>query len=187
MPDMLPAGVRGLRVTGGRGRHRERLVRGVSGWPGVQLLVRKRPGERVQRRHPHVGEPVVGLRSRTVAWVALLAWLVLAIAGIATAYRMRTWDFAVFRIAAERFLAGSELYRAADQDMPFKYPPFAAALLAVIGFGSERLAGVLWNLGSMLALLWFIRAALPQIRGGDEAESPFVFTPEGALWAGAIL
>src|SRR5207302_3824369 len=37
---------------------REQHIRRVSRWPGIQLLVRKRPGERAPRGHPHAGKPV---------------------------------------------------------------------------------------------------------------------------------
>jgi alpha-1,2-mannosyltransferase len=122
-----------------------------------------------------------------LAFVVLLAWVVFAIIGIASAYTLRTWDFGVFATAAERFIAGAELYRGADRDMPFKYPPFAAPLLAPFGLGAKRVAAVSWNLGSMVALLWVLCVALPKWREEDETQSRFAFTPAGALWAGAIL
>jgi hypothetical protein len=125
--------------------------------------------------------------SRLAGWVVLLEWFALLVAGIATAYAMRTWDFAVFQIAAKRFLAGAELYRAVDRDMPFKYPPFTAPLFAILGLGWNRAAAVAWNIGSVLSLLWVIRVALPKFRDGADSAAPFAFSPEGTLWAGLIL
>src|SRR5205085_745979 len=47
VPDVPPADVRELL----RRRHRERAVLRLPGWPGLQLVVRERPGERAQRGH----------------------------------------------------------------------------------------------------------------------------------------
>jgi alpha-1,2-mannosyltransferase len=116
------------------------------------------------------------------AGAALSAWLVLVAIGVAKGYTLRTLDFDVFHLTGERFVAGSPLYRASDGDMAFKYAPFVAPLFAPLALLPRRAAAIAWNVASMLALLWVVAAALPKLH-----QRAFSFTPEGALWAGAIL
>jgi alpha-1,2-mannosyltransferase len=116
------------------------------------------------------------------AAAALSAWIVLTGVGVAKGYTLRTLDFDVFHLTGARFVAGSALYRDSDGDMTFKYAPFVAPLFAPLGLLPRRPAAIAWNLGSMLALLWVAAVALPKLH-----ERAFAFTPEGALWSGAIL
>ncbi|HLL01105.1 MAG TPA: glycosyltransferase family 87 protein [Myxococcaceae bacterium] len=64
----------------------------------------------------------------------------------------RGLDFRVYLVAAERFLAGAELYPATDGFMPFKYAPLTAPLFVPFTLLPARAAAALWNLGSVLAL-----------------------------------
>jgi Glycosyltransferase family 87 len=124
---------------------------------------------------------------RLPALAALLAWSVLAIIAVAKGITLRTVDFPVFHTAGARFVEGSALYRDSDGEMPFKYAPFVAPLFVPFASLPMRRAAAIWNVAAMVALAWAARAALGTLRDADEAQSAFAFTPEGALWAGAIL
>jgi hypothetical protein len=64
----------------------------------------------------------------------------------------RGLDFRVYLLAAERFLAGADLYPASDGFMPFKYAPLAAPLFLPFTLLPARVAAALWNLGSVAAV-----------------------------------
>lgn len=84
-------------------------------------------------------------------------WLTLAILlGLALGKGLHsrfTVDLSVYLLAAKRFLAGELLYQAADGTMPFKYAPAVAWLYVPFTLIPRPLAGVVWNLGSLLALV----------------------------------
>src|SRR4051794_15111254 len=64
----------------------------------------------------------------------------------------RALDFRVYLLAAERFLAGANLYPPSDGFMPFKYAPVTAPLFLPFTLLPARAAAALWNLGSVVAL-----------------------------------
>ena len=67
-------------------------------------------------------------------------------------------DYAVFRRAGARYLAGEDLYRATEF-FSFKYAPVAAAFFAPFSLLPERLGWLALNLLSLLALLGVLRWA----------------------------
>ena len=88
--------------------------------------------------------------SLKVEWALLL---VLAVAAVAVGQHPRRGvDFRVYLTAAERFREGTDLYRAEDGTMPFKYAPVTAPLFLPFTVVPPRVAVALWNLGSVLAL-----------------------------------
>jgi hypothetical protein len=64
----------------------------------------------------------------------------------------RGLDFRVYLLAAERFLAGADLYPVSDGFMPFKYAPLTAPLFLPFTLLPARAAAALWNLGAVAAL-----------------------------------
>ncbi|WP_244239431.1 glycosyltransferase family 87 protein [Corallococcus carmarthensis] len=95
-------------------------------------------------------EPARRHASLKVEWALLL---VLAVAAVAVGQHPRRGaDFRVYLTAAERFREGTDLYRAEDGTMPFKYAPVTAPLFLPFTAVPPRAAVALWNLGSVLAL-----------------------------------
>jgi hypothetical protein len=92
--------------------------------------------------------------SKTPQWVF---WgLLLGLAAVAVAlgqHPRRGVDFRVYLLAAERFLAGVELYPVSDGTMPFKYAPVTAPLFLPFTWLPARVASALWNLGLVVALV----------------------------------
>jgi hypothetical protein len=93
---------------------------------------------------PHASAP------RWAFHALLLGLAVLAV--VLGQHPRRGLDFRVYLVAAERFLAGAELYPATDGFMPFKYAPLTAPLFVPFTLVPARVAAALWNLGSVLAL-----------------------------------
>src|SRR5687768_4153440 len=90
----------------------------------------------------------------------LLLVLVLAVLAVVLGqHPRRGLDFRVYLLAAERFLAGAELYPASDGFMPFKYAPLTAPLFLPFTLLPARAAAALWNLGSIAALAVLARYA----------------------------
>ncbi|RKH07791.1 DUF2029 domain-containing protein [Corallococcus sp. CA047B] len=97
-----------------------------------------------------VADPPRRRASLKVEWALLL---VLAVAAVAVGQHPRRGvDFRVYLTAAERFREGTDLYRAEDGTMPFKYAPVTAPLFLPFTAVPPRAAVALWNLGSVLAL-----------------------------------
>ncbi len=97
-------------------------------------------------------------RARLAWWVLLLALAVTAVA--LGQHPRRGVDFRVYLFAAERFLEGSDLYRASDGAMPFKYAPVTAPLFIPFTVFPARVAEALWTLGSIAALAAVARLTL---------------------------
>ncbi|MDY7226339.1 glycosyltransferase family 87 protein [Hyalangium rubrum] len=97
------------------------------------------------------------------AFGALL--LVLAVMAVVLGqHPRRGLDFRVYLLAAERFLAGADLYLASDGIMPFKYAPLTAPLFLPFTLLPARVAAALWNLGAVVALgavAWLTSRAAP--------------------------
>lgn len=90
-------------------------------------------------------------RTDRLRWVVAALFLGL---GLALALNPRRCiDFAVFRTAGARLLAGTSLYRAEDGPMPFKYAPPVAVLFAPLALVPRALGAVLWNVGAVVMLL----------------------------------
>lgn len=83
-------------------------------------------------------------------------------------------DYHVFHTAAVRVWDGGLLYLESDGDMPFKYAPVVAVLLAPLGLLPERVAVLLWLLATALALVRFVAWARQ------------TWFPEAPLWATAL-
>jgi hypothetical protein len=108
--------------------------------------------------------------SPAARWAFYGLLLVLAVLAVVLGqHPRRALDFRVYLLAAERFLAGAELYPATDGFMPFKYAPLTAPLFLPFTLVPARVAAALWNLGSVLAL-----AALARLtsRAGPRAGEP---------------
>ncbi|MFL5319174.1 MAG: glycosyltransferase family 87 protein, partial [Myxococcaceae bacterium] len=107
------------------------------------------------------------------------AWAILAL--ILLAFSISAWatkpliDFHVFHTAATRALGGEALYRESDGDMPFKYAPVIAILIAPMGSIPERAAAFLWLVATALLLIRFI----------DYARARYF--PEAPVWATALV
>jgi hypothetical protein len=84
-------------------------------------------------------------------WALMLGLAVLAVA--LGQHPRRGVDFRVYLLAAERFLAGGELYPVSDGVMPFKYAPVTAPLFLPFTLVPARVASALWNLGLVAALV----------------------------------
>ncbi|WP_224240348.1 glycosyltransferase 87 family protein [Hyalangium gracile] len=82
--------------------------------------------------------------------VLLLGLAVLAV--VLGQHPRRGLDFRVYLLAAERFLAGADLYPVSDGFMPFKYAPLTAPLFLPFTLLPARVAAALWNLGSVAAV-----------------------------------
>jgi hypothetical protein len=95
-------------------------------------------------------EPRAASAPRWAFQALLLGLAVLAV--VLGQHPRRGLDFRVYLVAAERFLAGAELYPATDGFMPFKYAPLTAPLFVPFTLVPARVAAALWNLGSVLAL-----------------------------------
>lgn len=86
-------------------------------------------------------------------WAFLALLLVLAVLAVVLGQHPRRGvDFRVYLLAAERFLAGADLYPEGDGVMPFKYAPLTAPLFLPFTLLPARAAAALWNLGSVVAL-----------------------------------
>lgn len=86
-------------------------------------------------------------------WAFLALLLGLAVLAVALGqHPRRGLDFRVYLLAAERFLAGAELYPVSDGPMPFKYAPLTAPLFLPFTLLPARAAAALWNLGAVVAL-----------------------------------
>ncbi len=86
-------------------------------------------------------------------WAFRALLLVLAVLAVVLGqHPRRGLDFRVYLLAAERFLAGVDLYPASDGPMPFKYAPLTAPLFLPFTLLPARAAAALWNLGSVAAL-----------------------------------
>jgi len=99
---------------------------------------------------PSTPEPRAAAVPRWAFPALLLGLAVLAV--VLGQHPRRGLDFRVYLVAAERFLAGTELYPATDGFMPFKYAPLTAPLFIPFTLLPARVAAALWNLGSVLAL-----------------------------------
>lgn len=117
---------------------------------------------------------------RWAFWGLLLGLAVLAVA--LGQHPRRGADFRVYLTAAERFLAGAELYPAADGTMPFKYAPVAAPLFLPFALLPARLAVALWNLLSVAALAAVARLTSRAAPGPTEA-APWPWAPALATLA----
>ncbi|WP_224372015.1 glycosyltransferase family 87 protein [Hyalangium versicolor] len=86
-------------------------------------------------------------------WAFRVLLLVLAVLAVVLGqHPRRGLDFRVYLLAAERFLAGADLYPAGDGFMPFKYAPLTAPLFLPFTLLPARAAAALWNLGSVAAV-----------------------------------
>lgn len=88
------------------------------------------------------------------AWVVLT--VILAGLSVSAWFTKDLIDFHVFHRTAARTLEGSALYREADGDMPFKYAPAIAILIAPLGAIPERPAALLWLVLSAVLLVRFL-------------------------------
>jgi hypothetical protein len=111
---------------------------------------------------------------RWALWGLLAGLAVLAVA--LGQHPRRGLDFRVYLTAAERFLAGAELYPLSDGHMPFKYAPVAAPLFLPFALLPARLAVALWNLLSVAALAGVVRLTSRAAPGPGEA-SPWPWAP----------
>jgi hypothetical protein len=100
---------------------------------------------------PSSTEPRAAASAPRWAFHALLLGLAV-LAVVLGQHPRRGLDFRVYLVAAERFLAGAELYPVTDGFMPFKYAPLTAPLFLPFTLVPARVAAALWNLGSVLAL-----------------------------------
>jgi hypothetical protein len=100
---------------------------------------------------PALTEPRAASSAPRWAFYGLLLGLAV-LAVVLGQHPRRGLDFRVYLVAAERFLAGAELYPATDGFMPFKYAPLTAPLFVPFTLLPARAAAALWNLGSVLAL-----------------------------------
>lgn len=107
-------------------------------------------------------------------WVLLLGLAVLAV--VLGQHPRRGLDFRVYLLAAERFLAGADLYSAADGIMPFKYAPLTAPLFVPFTLLPARVAAALWNLGSVAALAGLARLTSHEAPGPGE-RTPWPWAP----------
>jgi hypothetical protein len=108
-------------------------------------------------------------------WAFYALLLVLAVLAVVLGqHPRRGLDFRVYLLAAERFLAGAELYPATDGFMPFKYAPLTAPLFIPFTLLPARIAAALWNLGSVLALGALVQlTARAEPRPGEPAPWPW--------------
>jgi hypothetical protein len=94
-----------------------------------------------------------------VVWAVIL--LAIGIRGLHNPRRNSVYP--IYARAARHFLAGTNLYRAADG--PYRYSPLAAALLVPFTLCPGAIGGVLWRLLNasvyLAALAWFCRRVLP--------------------------
>ncbi|SEU33655.1 glycosyltransferase family 87 protein [Stigmatella erecta] len=96
--------------------------------------------------------------SRTPQWVFWALMLGLAAVAVSLGQHPRRGvDFRVYLLAAERFLAGVDLYPVSDGTMPFKYAPVTAPLFLPFTLLPARVASALWNLGLVAALVAVVR------------------------------
>jgi hypothetical protein len=116
-------------------------------------------------------------------WAFLALLLALAVLAVALGQHPRRGiDFRVYLLAAERFLAGAELYPVSDGPMPFKYAPLTAPLFLPFTLLPARAAVALWNLGSIVALgalAWLGSRAEP----GPGERAPWRWAPVVATLA----
>lgn len=110
-------------------------------------------------------------------WALWGLLLVLAVVAVALGqHPRRGMDFRVYLTAAERFLAGADLYPLSDGAMPFKYAPVAAPLFLPFALLPARLAVALWNLGSVAALALVVRLTSRAAPAPSEA-APWPWAP----------
>ncbi len=112
--------------------------------------------------------------------VLVLGLVVLAV--VLGQHPRRGLDFRVYLLAAERFLAGADLYPASDGFMPFKYAPLTAPLFLPFTVLPARLAAALWNLGSVAALLAMARLTA-RAAPSPGARAPWPWAPALATLA----
>jgi len=93
--------------------------------------------------------PRAGMAQRAFL-VLLLGLAVLAV--VLGQHPRRGLDFRIYLLAAERFLAGVDLYPVSDGHLPFKYAPITAPLFLPFTLLPVRAATALWNLGAVVAL-----------------------------------
>lgn len=108
-------------------------------------------------------------------WIAFAALAVGAV--ILGAHPRRAIDLRVYLTAAQRFLEGTDLYRAADGAMPFKYAPQSAWLFLPIAWLPGPLAAAIWNLLSVAGLAWAAKVTV-RLTGAP---------PKALLWGLAVL
>ena len=83
-------------------------------------------------------------------------------------------DFRIYLLAAERFVAGEDLYPLADGTMPFKYAPLTAPLFLPLTLPPAGVAVALWNVGSLGALVAVARVlGRPGVLGSTERRWPW--------------
>jgi hypothetical protein len=116
-------------------------------------------------------------------WAFLALLLGLAVLAVALGqHPRRGLDFRVYLLAAERFLAGSELYPVSDGPMPFKYAPLTAPLFLPFTLLPARAAAALWNLGAVAALGALARIA-SRAEPGPGEQAPWRWAPALATLA----
>lgn len=116
-------------------------------------------------------------------WAFLALLLGLAVLAVALGqHPRRGLDFRVYLLAAERFLAGTELYPVSDGPMPFKYAPLTAPLFLPFTLLPARAAVALWNLGAVVALGALARLA-SRAEPGPGEHAPWRWAPALATLA----
>lgn len=146
------------------------LVRVLIGCP--EPLTRDRPRPRVASG---VSDPFQGWGG----WV-LLAMSVSAYAAVSIAMgqpfhagglRLRSFDLRIYRLAARALLHGSSLYaRPMLHGLGFTYPPFAAVLMAPLGWASLRVDELIVTALNLLLLIFVLRRTLMLPSRGHAAE-----------------
>lgn len=94
----------------------------------------------------------------------------------------RGLDFRIYLAAAERFVAGADLYPVSDGPMPFKYAPPTAPLFLPFTLLPVRAAAALWNLGAVIALAVLARLA-SRAEPGPGERAPWPWAPALATLA----
>jgi hypothetical protein len=121
--------------------------------------------------------------SSTPEWAFFALLLVLAVLAVTLGqHPRRGLDFRVYLLAAERFLAGAELYPVSDGPMPFKYAPLTVPLFLPFTLLPARAAVALWNLGSVVALGALARLA-SRAEPGPGERAPWRWAPALATLA----
>ncbi len=124
---------------------------------------------------------------RSTSSTPLRAFLVLllglAVLGVVLGqHPRRALDFRIYLLAAERFLAGADLYPISDGPMPFKYAPLTAPLFLPFTLLPARAAAALWNLGAVAALGALARLA-SRAEPGPGERKPWPWAPALATLA----
>ncbi len=100
--------------------------------------------------------------------IALLLWVILAVAASVKAYTKpgRRSTYLYYSQAAQHWWADENLYAHYEGLDPYRYSPTFAVAATPFGLMPDRWGGVVWVLGSTALLVWSLRVAVREVLPG---------------------